>query len=93
MNTYTCAQDPKIIATFDHWKAYKAADVCFVSTEPEKSEGDYKRRDEVYLMIGFRQDHKPDGEVSLFIGYTFKNSECSNTVIDQKEFPLYAKSH
>ncbi len=87
------AEEPKEIGKFGPWIAYKykdkKSDVCYLTNAPEKSEGKYKARDKVYLMISVRGDMKKMGEFSHVAGYTFGNDEKAKVTIGNKNFTLF----
>ncbi len=63
------------IGVFDDWNAYifndKKDKVCFVSTMPLKSSGEYTRRGEVFLIISHRPNEKLFDVLTLVAGYTY----------------------
>ena len=63
------------IGVFDDWNAYifndKKDKVCFVSSMPLKSTGEYTRRGDVFLMVSHRPNEKLFDVLTLVAGYTY----------------------
>ena len=85
-----CAENPlNILGTFGVWTAYvyQGADgkICYMATEPEKSVGKYKKRDDIFLRITHRPADKSFDEVSTVAGYTYKKGSKPTLTIDKKK--------
>lgn len=69
------AQKVQHIGVFDDWNAYIFEDtkekVCFVSSMPLSSSGDYTRRGDVFLLISDRPKEKLYDTVTFVAGYMF----------------------
>jgi len=88
------AQDIRRLGTFDHWSAYAYTEdgnkVCYMASQPEKDEGDYERRGEIYAMVTHRPAKGTQDVVSFVIGYPFKqDSRVKVTVDGEKTFTLF----
>ncbi|MBO4643003.1 MAG: hypothetical protein J5716_00160 [Alphaproteobacteria bacterium] len=63
------------IGVFDDWNAYifndKKDKVCFVSSMPMKSTGEYTRRGDVFLIISHRPNEKLYDVLTVIAGYTY----------------------
>lgn len=63
------------IGVFDDWNAYifndKKDKVCFVSSMPLKSTGEYTRRGDVFLIVSHRPNEKLFDVLTLVAGYTY----------------------
>lgn len=70
------AQEMTALGTFGKWVAYtyteKGKPVCYMSAKPEKSEGSYKARGEVQLLITHRPAEKAFDVLSVVAGYQYK---------------------
>ncbi len=70
------AQEMKALGTFGKWVAYtyveKGKPVCYMSAKPDKSEGAYKSRGEVELLITHRPGEKAFDVLSVVAGYQYK---------------------
>ncbi len=76
------------LGTFGVWTAYvyQAEDgkICYMSTEPEKSVGKYKKRDDVFLTITHRPADQSFDVVNAVAGYTYKKGSKPTLTVDKK---------
>lgn len=76
------------LGTFGVWTAYvyQGADgkICYMATEPEKSAGKYKKRDDVFLRITHRPAEKTFDMVSFVAGFTYKKPSKPTLTVDKK---------
>jgi hypothetical protein len=79
----------EILGTFDDWTAYVFSDnggkVCYMATEPTKSEGKYKVRNDVFLFVTHRTADKTFDTVNVMAGYTYKTGSKPTFVVDKKK--------
>ena len=79
------------IGTFDDWNAWTDGEgrkqVCFVSTQPLTSEGNYTRRGAVFLIVSASRV-APNGEVSYTSGYRYKKATGPSLIIDDATYEL-----
>ncbi|MGN1078631.1 MAG: invasion associated locus B family protein [Alphaproteobacteria bacterium] len=63
------------IGVFDDWNAYifndKKDKVCFVSSMPLKSSGEYTRRGDVFLIVSHRPNEQLYDVLTFVAGYTY----------------------
>lgn len=68
---------PQLIGKYDDWSAYIYKEgknsVCYMASTPQKSEGKYTRRGDVYLVITHRPADKSFDVVNFVAGYAYKN--------------------
>ncbi len=68
---------PQLIGEYDDWSAYIYKEgknsVCYMASTPQKSEGKYTRRGDVYLVITHRPADKSFDVVNFVAGYAYKN--------------------
>ena len=68
---------PQLIGEYDDWSAYIYKEgknsVCYMASTPQKSEGKYTRRGDVYLVITHRPADKSCDVVNFVAGYAYKN--------------------
>lgn len=88
------AQEVKTIGKFRDWTAYThdegGNEVCYVATSPEKEEGNYSRRGEVFAIVSHRPAEGARNVVSFIAGYPFKDgSEVSVSIDGRREFTLF----
>ena len=80
----------KKIGSFDNWSVYaKSKSLCYMISQPEKSEGEYKVRGRVRIVI-YRNNLENQNENALGIdfGYTFPENSKAKIEIDKKKFKL-----
>ncbi|NCB50029.1 MAG: hypothetical protein EOM53_05080 [Alphaproteobacteria bacterium] len=84
----------KHLGTYSDWSAYSYQDkdgkVCYVFSNPKKSEGKYTRRGDVFLMITQRPKMKMYDVFNVTAGYIYKSKTEASIKIDAKPaFPLF----
>ena len=66
---------PQLIGEYDDWSAYIYKEgknsVCYMASTPQKSEGKYTRRGDVFLLISNRPNEEIYDTVTFVAGYTF----------------------
>ena len=81
------AADRQLLGTFGEWTAYKmkenGASLCYMASTPQKSEGKYKKRGEIFLIITNRPADKTFNEMSLTAGYTYKKASSATIQVDK----------
>lgn len=81
------AADRRLLGVFGDWTAYKmkenGASLCYMASTPQKSEGKYKRRGEVFLIIAHKPKEKTFNEISLTAGYNYKKNSTAQIQIDK----------
>tara|TARA_B100000029_G_C17338211_1_gene874307 strand:+ start:444 stop:923 length:480 start_codon:yes stop_codon:yes gene_type:complete len=94
--TQAFGNQTKHLGSFGKWEAWVApmdkGKYCYISSEPEKSEGKYTRRGNVYAMVAHRSDKKSPGVVNIESGYPFKAGSFVKITIDDTEvFKLFTE--
>ena len=80
----------KKIGSFDNWSVYaKSKNLCYMIAQPEKSEGEYKVRGRVRIVI-YRNniENKNENALGIDFGYTFPENSTAKIEIDKKNFKL-----
>ncbi len=90
------AQNVEPIGSAGKWRAFTFLEdgktVCYISSEPEKTEGDYKVRGEVHALVTHRPALDSRDVVSLIAGYPLKPDADIVVTIDRKQkFTLFAE--
>lgn len=90
------AQSEELIGTYKAWTAYRyeMADgvICTMWSKPDKSEGDYTRRGDVWAFVTHRPDAKRFGELVMQMGYPLANDkEVSLTIDGKQKFNYFAE--
>lgn len=87
------AENGKFLGNFKTWEANTSkvggGRVCFLSSLPKKSEGKYKKRGEVSVIVTHWPGRKRFHEVSVVAGYTYKKDSKLEMLIDGARFDLY----
>ena len=83
------AADIEVLGNFDNWAAYSFNDgvdeVCYMATQPTKSQGKYTRRDDVFLIVTHRPKEKKFDVVNVVAGYTYKTTSKPQLTIDKNK--------
>ena len=83
----------KTLGIFKVWSAMSFAEddktVCMIWSQPEKTEGKYKKRGEIFVFVTHRPSDGEMNKVSFETGYTFKDSSEIRVTIDGKAYTLY----
>lgn len=87
------AQDIRRLGAYQHWSAFTfqedGSKVCYMASEPQKEQGDYDKRGDVYAMVTHRPGQGTEDVVSFVIGYPFKEDSRVSVDIDGKTFTLF----
>ena len=82
------AADRQLLGTFGDWTAYRmkenGASLCYMASVPQKSEGKYKRRGEIFLIVAHRPKEKAFNVLSLTAGYNYKKDSTVQIQIDKE---------
>lgn len=83
----------KILGTFQDWKAYSYEEngqkVCYMSSQPKKTEPKGKARGDAYILVTHRPAEKTYGVVSVTAGYTYKKDSEVTVKVDRNAFKLF----
>lgn len=86
------AADPRHLGTFKDWNAFvfeeKGQKVCYISSQPKKTEPKAKRGD-IYTLVTHRPAEKALDVVSVIVGYPFRKGSEAEVDIDGKDFKLF----
>ncbi len=89
------AQGIKTIGIFGDWSAFQFSEdgnpACYMSSEPTKATGNYKKRGEVFAIITHRPAEKRIGEVSIIAGYTYQKDSAVKVAIGTRGFELFTQ--
>jgi invasion protein IalB len=86
---------PTLLGQYGDWGAYTAAPagkkVCFALAKPKstKTEPAGRKRDPSYLFVSSRPGENVRNEVSVVIGYPFKESSGASVEIGSARFSMY----
>ena len=89
---------PSLLGMFGEWGAYTASPggkkVCFALAKPAKSETSPpgRPRDPAYLFVSSRPAEKVKDEVSLIIGYGFKQNTDATLELGGANYAMYTQA-
>ena len=87
------AQDVTVIGTHGRWTAYTYTEnkqpVCYIAAKPEKSEGNYRSRDEVLMLVTHRPAEKAWDVISVVAGYQYKPDTDALVSVGSQKFELF----
>ena len=88
------AQETKRLGKYGQWTAYAvngaSEPICYMAAKPTKSQGKYKKRGKVWVLVSRRQSPDNPDEVQIVAGYRFKKGSVVELVIDRKNtFTLF----
>lgn len=84
---------PEVIGSFGQWTAYKHTEtkgkpVCYIAAPPVKTEGKYKKRGAVFILVTHRPAENAFNVVSFVAGYSYDTKKPVMMVIDTMQYPL-----
>jgi len=89
--------DPTLLGSYGDWGAYSATPagkkVCFALSKPKSSTTNPpgRKRDPAYLFISTRPAENVRNEVSVIIGYPFKEASDATAEIGTAKFAMYTQ--
>jgi invasion protein IalB len=91
------ADQPTLLGTYGDWGAYTATPggkkVCFSLSKPKSSTTTPpgRKRDQAFLFVSTRPAENVRNEVSVIIGYPFKESTEATAEIGTAKFAMYTQ--
>ena len=89
------AQGIKRIGDYGDWSAFQFSEdgnpACYMSSEPTKATGNYKKRGDVFAIVTHRPAEKRIGEVSIIAGYSYKKDSAVAVAIGKQGFELFTQ--
>jgi len=89
------AQTAKPLGQFKDWGAYVAESgggkVCYALSEPKRTAPSGVNRDPVYFFVTTRPGQGVKNEVSIVIGYPYKDGSKASAEIGSASFTLFTK--
>jgi hypothetical protein len=88
----TLSAENTILGIYKVWVAqtYTQDDrnVCMMWSQPEKAEGSYTTRGDIYVFLSHRPGEQRRNEIRFEAGYNFKDASHVTVTIDKKVFTL-----
>jgi invasion protein IalB len=82
------------LGTYGDWSTFKTTNngnkVCYIGSEPQKSEGDYTTRGDTFVLVTHRPDIGELNVVSVRAGYKYKENSNVAVTIDGSSNTLFA---
>ncbi|MGE0230969.1 MAG: invasion associated locus B family protein [Flavobacteriaceae bacterium] len=89
------AQTPEGIAQYKDWGVYVASTgsskVCFALSKPRETKPEGVKRGDIYVFVTSRPGENVTNEVTIEIGYPFKEGGRAQAKIGDASFSLYTK--
>lgn len=89
------ASEPKLLSTHGKWSAYSFMEggnkVCYMASQPDKAEGNYTRRGDVYALITHRPSEGTKNVFSYIAGYPYKTDSSVDVKIGSRTFKLFTQ--
>lgn len=89
------AGEPRLIGTYGDWSAYvfieEGNKVCYMASQPQKDEGNYTRRGEIFALVTHRPAEGTKNVFSYITGYPYKPGSDAIVKIDGKRFVLFTQ--
>jgi len=90
------APEAQDLGTFNGWKAYADLEagkkVCYLALKPDKTEGGYKARGNVFLTITHRPATKAFDVVSIVAGYQYKADSDVGVNVGPSSWTLFTNA-
>lgn len=89
------AGEPQLLSTHGAWDAYVYKEngnkVCYMISRPEKQEGDYSKRDDVYALVTHSPAEGSKNVFSYITGYEYKPGSDASVEIDGERHILFTQ--
>lgn len=89
------ASEPRLIGTFGSWSAYVFLEnnnkVCYMAAKPQKAEGKYSSRGDIFALITHRPAEGSKNVFSYATGYPYKDNSEATVSIGGRSFSLFTQ--
>jgi len=89
------ASEPRLIGQHGDWAAYTFMEnnnkVCYMVSQPKKSEGNYTKRGDVYALVTHRPAEKSKNVFSYIAGYPYKAGSDATVIVNSQKFRLFTQ--
>lgn len=89
------AAEPKLLGQHGDWAAYMFMEnnskVCYMVSQPKKSEGNYTKRGDVYALVTHRPSEKSTNVFSYIAGYPYKPGSDATVTVNNQNFRLFTQ--
>ncbi len=84
-----------LVGNYGAWSVYtfleEGKKVCFMSGQPRKKEGNYKKRGDVFFFVTYWSGEGNKNVVSVSNGYSFKEGSAVTVSVGRKKFTLFTR--
>lgn len=91
------AGEPRLMGTYGDWLAYvfveDGSKVCYMASKPQKAEGNYTRRGEIFALVTHRPAEGTKNVFSYITGYDYKTGSDATLEVDGKRFVLFTQDN
>jgi len=89
------ASEPKLIGKHGDWTAYMFMEnnskVCYMVSQPKKTEGNYTKRGDVFALVTHRPAEKSKDVFSYIAGYSYKPGSEATVTVNNQNFRLFTQ--
>ena len=89
------AQGIERLGDYGDWSSFQFSEdgnlACYMSSEPKKAVGKYKKRGDVFAIVTHRPAEKRFGEVSIIAGYNYQKDSWAEVKIGKQTFQLFTQ--
>ncbi len=96
LTSVAVAEETKLLSTHKNWSAFTFMEngkkVCFMASQPSKSQGNYTKRGEVFALVKHRPGDNRFDDVSFVAVYTFKKNSDVTVNVKRKKYTLFTQA-
>ncbi|MAQ71322.1 MAG: hypothetical protein CL565_03915 [Alphaproteobacteria bacterium] len=85
--------EPEMVSVHGNWTAYTVMEdgkkVCYMVSRPQKDEGNYSKRGDIFALITHRPSENTNNVFSYMTGYPYKSDSEVTLTIDGEAFALF----
>lgn len=89
------AGEPRLVASHGAWSAYVFTEdgnkVCYMASQPQKAEGNYSKRGEIFALVTHRPAEGSKDVFSFITGYSYKAGSDAIVKVNGKRFVLFTQ--
>ncbi|MEM9469949.1 MAG: invasion associated locus B family protein [Pseudomonadota bacterium] len=89
------AAEPRLLGTHGDWTAYTFKEngktVCYMASQPQKAEGNYTKRGDIYALVTHRPSEKTRDVFSYITGYPYKAGSEVTIKANGRTFKLFTQ--
>ena len=89
------AGEPRLVGTYGDWSAYVFVEngnkVCYMASKPQKDEGKYTKRGEIFALVTHRPAEGTRDVFSYITGYPYKPGSDASVQIGGDKFVLFTQ--